>query len=50
MQQFSVDRRISSRRYGRDGGRRATDRPVSSSSHSCLPVLWAKCHDPCRRS
>ena len=37
MQQFSVDRRISSRRTGRSGGRRASDRPVTSSTTPDCP-------------
>ncbi len=37
MQQFSVDRRISSRRIGREGGRRAPDRPVSASLTPVCP-------------
>jgi len=37
MQQFSIDRRLSSRRTGRSGGRRAIDRPVRSSTTPVCP-------------
>jgi hypothetical protein len=37
MQQITVDRRITTRRCGRQGGRRATDRAASSSSVARCP-------------
>ena len=37
MQQITDDRRISSRRNGRHGGRRATDQPVNSLTIPVCP-------------
>jgi hypothetical protein len=37
MQQITIDRRVSSRRTGRPGGRRATDQPVTSTTTPVCP-------------
>ena len=37
MQQVFIDNRIASRRSARGGGRRATDRPVSSTTRPVCP-------------
>src|SRR5262245_60812619 len=37
MEPITVDRRISTRRHGRRGGRRATDQPASSTTTPLCP-------------